>query len=165
MRDLVKEKTLSLILNTQATNATYSAANNTATFTMNLGSYLDTDYRHFQCEFVFLSEPVVVATGTPEVGYVNLNFANANVISGQSKQQNIGIIYPIVNTYGGNSYFTYKSDSNDNLPFTIDSPYSLNQIIVSLKRFNNSTVLGAGNTNAFPNWTIILKITPFENEG
>ena len=111
-------------------------------------------------EFVFKSEPVAYASGTPEVGFVNINFANTNINTGQGKQQNIGFIYPSTITVGATTYYTYSSNSNDNLPFILFKPYSNNVATFNLKNFNNTSALMHSNTNAFPNWSLILKLTP-----
>jgi hypothetical protein len=156
---LKTDKIITFIFNTEADNSTFTNATNVS-FYVNFSGFLNQDYDNFLAEFVFKSEPVAYAAGTPKIEFVNINFANTNINTGQGKQQNIGFIYPSTIVVGGTTYYTYSSNSNDNLPFILNKPYSNNVTTFNLKNSNNTSALMHANNNVFPNWSLILKLTP-----
>jgi hypothetical protein len=85
--NLKTDEMVNFIFNSQGGNASYTNATS-VTYFVTLSSLLIQDYDKFLAEFIFKSKPVAYATGTPEVGFVYINFSNTNMNTGQGKQKN-----------------------------------------------------------------------------
>ena len=157
-----ENRRINLLLNSQDTTATKNNNNVDITFDVTLlSTYLKDTTTKYYLEFTFKSEPVILATGLPEVGQVIINnFLLFDNITGNSKTTCIGCVYPSIDLIGANTYLTYQATSQDNKPVVVNYPYN-SSVNVRLRNLANTAVLGSSNTNIFPNYLLTISLIPF----
>ena len=118
------------------------------TYLMNWDGFLPKKYKRFLCQFIFKSENYSTTNGTvlTDNGFVNIQMGSLYSFNGDSRSNNIGIIYPVITTYtpNGNCSSYYNSTNNDNNQFYMDYPLSQN-VVISLNRFNNTAMANMQN--------------------
>jgi hypothetical protein len=80
---LKTDEIVNFIFNTQSGNASFTGNATTVTFNVNFSGFLNQDYDKCLAEFVLKSEPVAYATGTHQVRFVNIKFANTYINTSQ----------------------------------------------------------------------------------
>ena len=128
---------------------------NKITYLMNWDGFLPKKYKRFLCQFVFKSENYASNTGgvLTDNGFVNIQMGSLYSFNGDSRSNNIGIIYPVVTTFTNQSNCSsfYNSTNNDNNQFYMDYPLSQN-VVITLNRFDNTVM------HNMPHYCLILNM-------
>jgi len=149
----MEDETFLVIFNSQGKNATINNVNNcNITYDVKWSTILPIKFSRFHCQMVFKSVNYTTSL-LSDNGFVNLTLGNTNVYDGLQKTTNIGMIYPVIaNNTVGSLMSYYNSTNNDNNDFIVDYP-TINQVVVTLKKFDNTTDM----TN-MPNYVIYLSL-------